>query len=126
MNDQGITLFQRLGGSPGIKRLVDEMVALHMDNPVVGVRFRVVAPPERVDEIKRHSCAFLEMGSGGPARYAGRSMQEAHRGMNVSEAEYMAVVDDLLGAARKCGLGEDVQGELLAMAWSLKDDIIRL
>lgn len=120
------SLFERLGGSPGIRRLVDEMVALHMVNPLVGVRFRAIAPAERVEQIKRHACAFLEMGSGGPARYEGRSMPDTHRGMNINEAEYMAVVDDILAAARACGMDEDVQKDLLAIAWSLKGEILRV
>jgi hemoglobin len=127
MNDQAVTLYQRLGGSPGIGRLVDEMVALHMENPVAGVRFRAyLDSPERVEEIKRHACAFLEAGTGGPARYSGREMREAHRGMNIAEAEYMAVVDDILQAAGKCGLDDSVGKDLLAIAWSLKGDIMHV
>jgi hemoglobin len=128
MNDQSTTtLFQRMGGSAGIAALVDAMVARHMENPQVAVRFLPVRDePERLAEIKRRSCAFLEMGSGGPARYDGRSMLEAHRGMNIGEAEYMAVVDDLLGAARDCCLDDGVQKELLFVAWSLKGEILRV
>ena len=60
MNDQSTTtLFQRLGGSAGIAALVDAMVARHMENPQVAVRFLPVRDePERLAEIKRRSCAF--------------------------------------------------------------------
>jgi truncated hemoglobin YjbI len=39
-----------------------------------------------MDAIRKHLCAFLEAGSGGTAQYTGRSMRDAHRGMNISEA----------------------------------------
>lgn len=29
------SLFERLGGSPGIKAIVEDIVALHMENPVI-------------------------------------------------------------------------------------------
>ena len=37
---QNVSLFKRLGGTPGIERLVEEVVRRHMDNPNIGVRFR--------------------------------------------------------------------------------------
>jgi len=121
------TLFLRLGGSSGIERLVDDIVALHMENPVVRARFRpYLEQPDRLTVIKKHTCAFLEAGSGGAAQYGGRSMLDAHRGMNVSEAEYMAVVDDILAALRKHDMDEQTQKDVLAIAYSLKGDILHV
>jgi hemoglobin len=34
------SLFERLGGSPGIKRIVDEVASRHLENPVINARFR--------------------------------------------------------------------------------------
>jgi hemoglobin len=52
-------------------------------------------------------------------------MLETHRGMNVSEAESMAVIDDILAALRKHHIDEQSQKDMLAIAWSLKDDILK-
>lgn len=121
------SLFKRLGGSPGIAALVDDVVARHLANPAIGVRFRPVADdPEKFATAKKHLCAFFEMGSGGPAHYTGRSMRDAHRGMNVSEAEYMAAIDDILDALKARGADEATQKDVLAIAYSLKGDIVRL
>jgi hemoglobin len=82
------TLYERLGKATGIRSLVDDIVTEHMNNPVVSARFLPYASdPARLAKINEHTCAFLAAGSGGPAAYAGRSMAEAHRGMNVSAAE---------------------------------------
>jgi hemoglobin len=121
------TLFERLGGSTGIKAIVDDIVLLHMDNPTVQARFRpYLETPEKIELVKKHTCAFLEAGSGGPAQYTGRSMKDAHRGMNVSEAEYMAAVDDILGALRKHRIDQQTQNDVLAIAYSLKGDILHV
>ena len=120
-------LFERLGGTPGINALVEDIVALHMDNPAIRVRFRpYLDTPDKLAMTKKHLCAFLEAGSGGTAQYSGRSMPDAHRGMNISEAEYMAAIDDILTALRKHDIDEQSQKDVLAIAYSLKGDIIRV
>ena len=54
------SLFQRLGGTAGINRLVEDIVALHMENPIIKARFRpVLETPDRLAVIKGHLCAFL-------------------------------------------------------------------
>jgi hemoglobin len=121
------SLFQRLGGSSGIQRFVDDLVAAHLENPVIRARFLpYLETPDKVALVKRHTCAFLEAGSGGSAQYAGRSMRDAHRGMNISEAEYMAAVDDILAVLRKHDMDEQTQKDMLAIAYSLKNDILHV
>ena len=121
------TLFQRLGGSSGINALVADIVALHMENPVIQARFRpYLETPEKMEITKKHLCAFLEAGSGGTAKYTGRTMRDTHRGMNISAAEYMAAVDDILTALRKRGVDDETQKDVLAIAYSLKGEILHV
>ncbi|QFT91387.1 Group 1 truncated hemoglobin GlbN [Roseovarius sp. THAF9] len=95
LND--VTLYERLGGPAGIRRIVDGAVAAHMENPLIGHRFApYVDQPERVEEIKAHTCDFFAAGSGGPDAYVGRSMRDAHRGMDIDAAEYDAAAGDIL------------------------------
>jgi len=121
------TLYQRLGGSSGIDALVTDIVALHMENPVIRARFRpYLETPEKLEITKKHLCAFLEAGSGGTAKYTGRTMRDTHRGMNINEAEYIATIDDILTALRKHGIDEQTQKDVLAIAYSLKEEILHL
>ncbi len=121
------SLFVRLGGSQGIHALVDDIVALHMENPVIKARFLpYLETPEKLATTKQHLRAFLEAGSGGQAQYTGRDMKNAHRGMNINEAEYMAATDDILAAMRKNKIDEQTQKDVLAIAYSLKGDILRV
>lgn len=126
-NEMDKSLFQRLGATAGINKLVEDIVALHMENPIIKARFRpVLETPERLAIIKGHLCAFLEAGSGGTAQYQGRDMRTAHKGMNISAAEYMAAVDDILAVLKKHSIDEQSQKDVLAIAWSLKPDIMHL
>lgn len=121
------SLFVRLGGSPGISALVDDVVAAHLENHAIKARFLpYLALPDRLAVVKKHTCSFFEMGSGGPAAYTGRSMTDAHRGMNLSEAEYMAAMDDILGVLKKHDMSDETQRDVLAILYSLKGDILHV
>ena len=121
------SLFQRLGGSPGISALVEDIVAAHMQNPVIRARFEpYLETPDKLALSKKHLCAFLEAGCGGRQEYSGRTMRDAHRGMNISAAEYMAALDDILFVLRKRGVDEQTRNEMLAVAYSLKGEILHV
>lgn len=119
------TLHERLGGSAGIERIIDEVVEAHMHNPEIKARFVPYREePERLSAVKAQLRSFFGAGAGGPEPYTGRSMVEAHRGMNISEAEYMAATDDILNSLDKLGYDRSVRDEVLAILYGLKDEII--
>jgi hemoglobin len=124
---QTYSLFERLGRSQGIMALVDDIVAAHMINPVINPRFRpYLDTPEKLAITKGHLCAFLEAGSGGPKEYLGRTMRDTHRGMNISEAEYMATLDDILSVLQRHNVDEQTRNDVLAIVYSLKADILHV
>lgn len=120
-------LFERLGGSAGIEKIVDEVAKRHLENPTIRARFLpYLEPPEKLQQLKQHLARFLELGSGGPQRYSGRDMKSAHRGMNISPGEYMAALDDILGSLERVGIDQRSRNDVLAIAWSLKDEIVQV
>lgn len=120
------SLFERLGGRVGIARIVDTTVENHMSNPEVNSRFLPFRnQPERLAIIKNHTIDFFSAGSGGPTHYSGRDMVETHTGMNISPAEYIHVMDDIMKALDQNQIDEDSKKEVLAVVWSLKGMIIR-
>lgn len=122
-----VTLYERLGGSAGIRKIVDGMVEAHLENPAISPRFQpYLDQPERVEKIKQHYCTLFSEQSNGPGTYDGRSMVETHRGMNIDEAEYMAAMDDILETMTSLGHSEDTRREMAAILYSLKDGIIRV
>lgn len=124
---QNESLFERLGGKSGISKIVDDIVEMHSQNPAIKARFLpILEDPDRLNVIKKHTCEFLGAGSGGSNQYSGRSMHDTHRGMNINEAEYMATIDDILGALRKNKIDEQAQKDVLAIAYSLKEEILHV
>lgn len=117
------TLYARLGNVEGITRLVSDVVDAHLNNPLVQPRFANV---KDLEHAKRMSVEFFCAGSGGPQTYTGRDMLTTHQGMNISEQEFLAVVDDIMGAMDKNNVGEAEKKDVLAILYSLKGQIIRV
>jgi len=53
-------------------------------------------------------------------------MVTTHKGMNISEQEFLAVIDDIMAAMDKNNLGEEEKKDVLAILYSLKEQVIRL
>jgi hemoglobin len=118
-------LFERLGGSNGISSIVDDVVDAHMKNPSISARFLPYKEqPERLSIIKKHTVEFFSAGSGGPVTYSGRDMVTTHKGMNISPAEYMHVIDDIMLVLDNHNIEQESKNEVLAILWSLKEMII--
>ena len=119
------SLYARLGQTAGIEALVADVVSRHLANPAIAKRFEpVAADPAKLTVAKRHLVHFLEAGSGGPVRYEGRSMPEAHAGMNISGGEYLAAIDDIMGALSASGATQETQKDVLFIAYSLSGEIV--
>ncbi len=116
------TLYERLGGEEKIRKIAGDIFDNHLNNDAVNVRY---ADSNR-DEVVRIVTEFICMGTGGPQEYTGKDMLSAHRGMNINEQEYMAVVDDIMAALASNGVGEREQQEMLAIAYSLKGEILHV
>ena len=117
------SLYERLGGETGVRKLANDIANNHMANPLIKKRFDIV---EDMDKTKQLVFEFISAGTGGPQTYTGRNMLLAHKGMNISEQEFIATVDDILEAMDKNNLGEREKNEMLAISYSLKDEIIRV
>ena len=118
-----ISLYDRLGGAKGIARIVDDAVEAHLKNPVVKARFENI---KDVEHAKKMGAEFFCAGAGGPETYSGKDLMTAHRGMNINEQEYLAVMDDIVEAMSTHRVGEDAVKEVIVILYSLKNQIIRV
>lgn len=62
--------------------------------------------------------------SGGPCKYTGKDMKSAHQGMGISEADFNALVEDLVGALDKFKVAPEDKQTLLGVLGPMKKDIV--
>jgi hemoglobin len=122
-------LYDRLGGEPAIKAVVDDFVGRAAGDPKVnftrkGTGAEWQATPENVAHLKSKLVEFIAMASGGPVKYTGRDMKRAHAGMGITSAEFDALAADLKASLDKFNVPAKEQGELLGAVAGAKKDIV--
>ena len=114
------SLYERLGGTEGITQISSDVVDNHLANSAVATRFANSEP----SKLKQTVTEFFITGTGGPNLYKGKDMLSAHKGMNISALEFMAVLDDALKALAKNNIGQREQEEVLFVLYSMRSDIV--
>ena len=62
--------------------------------------------------------------TGGPCRYTGRPMKEAHQHLNINQAQWEAMLADFRTTLAKFKVPQTEQEELIAIVESTKSDIV--
>jgi hemoglobin len=116
----GPTLFTRLGGLDAIRAVVHEF---HMR---VGADARVNAFFRGVDmdTFERLMTEQVCSATGGGCTYTGRTMRSAHTGLNLTDAHFTAIVEDLTAALDHFSVPAREKGELLGALAGMKGDIV--
>lgn len=114
------SLYARLGGTDGITRLANAVIDNHFRNPVIAPRFAGADP----FKLKRAAATFFIAGTGGPNVYEGKDLLAAHQRMNISPAEFMAVLDDALAAMAGNGIAQREQEEVLFALYSMRSQVV--
>lgn len=114
------SLYQRLGGKPAIDAVVEQFVTNVAADGRINKRFANTDIPRLKRLLAEQICAA----TGGPCTYTGRDMRTAHAGMNITDAEFNALVDDLVKALDKFNVGAKEKQELLGALGGMKKDIV--
>ncbi len=119
--EAGQTLFEELGGKPAVTQVVGDFIGIVAADPRINGRFAKVNIPRLQMLIIEQLCAA----TGGGCTYTGRSMQEAHKGMNLREADFNALVEDLQAALDKDKVPFGLQNRLIAILAPLEGSVDR-
>ena len=123
MNQLTTSLYERLGRREGITRITADLMKNHLANPLVKTRYE---NSEDLARDERRAVEFFCAGTGGPETYTGQDMVATHRGMNISEQEFMSVIDDAMDALQKNAIDEATRNEVLAVLWSMRKEVVRV
>ncbi|MDX1721749.1 MAG: group 1 truncated hemoglobin [Pseudomonas sp.] len=114
------SLYRALGEQVGITRIVegmllniarDQRIVRHFENIDI-VRLR--------DKLVEQICVE----AGGPCTYSGDSMEESHKGQNLTPGDFNALVENLRDAMAAEGVAQPAQNRLLARLAPMRGQVI--
>jgi hemoglobin len=113
-------LYRALGGEAGIARVVDAALAeVHND-----LRINILFEKTDLADLRRLLIEQICAATGGPCTYTGRSMEEAHSGLNLTDADFDAFVDDLVRAMNATKVPPERQKQLLDLLGPMRPEVV--
>ena len=116
------SLYERLGGKEAITAVVDEFVGRAAADTRINKKFGMTD----VARLKAQLVDQICFATGGPCQYTGRDMKSTHLHMGVTEGEFNALVEDLVGALDKFNVPAAEKNELLGLLGPMKSDIVEV
>jgi hemoglobin len=125
MEEEAPTLYTRLGGVDAISSVVDKFLAnVAADNEINGRFEAAIANPPQLQLLRNNLIDQICAGSGGPCVYKGKTMVEAHTGMNITQNEFNALVGDLVASLDFHNVKDPEKTDLLGILGPMQTDIV--
>lgn len=117
------SLFERIGGKDALNAAVDIFYDKILEDDSINHFFDDVD----IQKQKNKQRAFLAYAFGGPVKYTGKDMRNAHarlvdQGLNVDH--FNAVAGHLVGTLQELNVDQDLIDEVVNIALSVKDDVL--
>ena len=119
-------LWDRLGGEKAVRALVHDFVDAALKDPKVnftrGGKYKL--DDKAIKKMEQLFVAGISDGAGGPLEYKGPTLEAAHKGMNITNAEFNAMLLDLVDVMKRHKLPEAEMRELLEMIGKTRGQIV--
>ena len=120
------TLFERAGGTYALAAVADDFVEALFADSVLGSRpaMKLALRNGRKPGFKFQLASLLCQETGGPCKYDGRSMHEAHHDLRLSEREWTKAVSAFKRALERAKVPAVERQEIANLLGTLKGDIV--
>src|SRR4051795_2285994 len=124
--EEARSLYERLGGAYNIAVVVDDFIDRIMVDSRLNANPRVDEAHHRVSPqgFKYYVTEMVCWAAGGPQTYSGRSMDDSHRHLMITEEEWQAFMDDFQQTLDKFEVPQPEQEELTTIVESTKEAIV--
>jgi hemoglobin len=112
--------YERIGGAAAVTAVVDELYARLTADEEVGHYFTDIDLPAQ----KRHMVLMLTKVLGGPDTYAGRTLEEAHQPLGISDPDYDRVGETLLAILADVGVPDDIQRDVGDVLGAVRPQVV--
>jgi hemoglobin len=118
------SLYKRLGGHTAVEKVVDDFVDAVVADDKIRPGHKKHFMEGDVAGLKRKLVEQIGEATGGPDRYTGKNMKDAHKGLDITNADFDALVADLVKALDKNHVPAKEQDELKALLGPLRADVV--
>ena len=115
-----VEVFESFGGMPGLTLLMDDFMAIMIEDPRLRPFFENTDQPRIKRQLAEQFCAIL----GGGCTYSGRDMQASHAAFGIDHADFNALVEALQVAMQRRGIPFSAQNKLLAILAPMHREVI--
>lgn len=122
----GPSLYDRLGGVNAMALLMDDVIERSYADPLFNANPRIVEAHQRYPKAayKFHATALACMATGGPCRYVGRTVKDAHQRLEVTEAEWARLIVIFRESMTGFKVPAREQEEIVAILEAAKGDVV--
>ena len=122
MSTADSSLYERLGGRDTIEAFVDDGIERVLVNDRIAHHFEGIDIPELKFHLTEQICQL----AGGPCVYEGMDMESAHFGLDITAAEFNALVEDFQWAMRENDVPYRLENQVLALLAPMKPAVVGL
>jgi hemoglobin len=121
--DASASLYDRLGKKDAITAVVKDFVEERVAKDArINARFANTDIPHLEQMLTDQICGA----TGGPCKYTGKDMKTVHAGMNIKDADFNALVEDLVKSLNTNNVPPGAQQMLLNALAPLQNDIVQV
>ncbi|MFC9918071.1 group I truncated hemoglobin [Agromyces binzhouensis] len=113
-------LYDEVGGPDGVRTAVALLYRRVVADDELGPWFREVD----LDRLRAHQRAFLAAAFGGPQAFSGRSLAEAHEGLEITDAAFDRIVQTLLTSLADLGVAHDAVARVGERLEQVRGDVV--
>ncbi|MBI3408417.1 MAG: group 1 truncated hemoglobin [Planctomycetes bacterium] len=118
------SLWARLGGEKNVEKVVDDFLRTAGKDPKVNFDRNGKYKDVNVGFLKAQLVTFVSSVTGGPLKYIGKSMKDAHKGMGITNAEFDAAASHLKKALVDNGAKPAEVDAVLKLVGGTRQDIV--
>ena len=123
------TLYDRLGGSSAIYAITDTFIErvvadsrVNFAREAHGHSYPMTGDAKA--HVKLYWAQYLDLLAEGPQVYEGRNLADVHQGMDISEGEWLALLEDLKLTLEQFHIPADQQKDLMTRVASTHDVVV--
>jgi hemoglobin len=119
-------LWDRLGGQKAVEKVVNDFVLAAVEDKKVNFLRdgKVKIDTKGVEALKKSLVEMISSATGGPLKYNGKNMKDAHKGMAITDAEFDALAAVLIDVLKKNNVPQAEIDELIKIVGTTRADIV--